>query len=546
MKSFSERNLTVIGVIGVAATAAIVLGRIAVRQAADLHRAKAPVLRLLRRVQWARLRRAGAGLGLSGRRGDQRGTGRRRVCWSNSTSTRTIRLGDRTEAAIKAKSLLGVKVLEITPRGDGQLSGPIPLDRTTPAYELPDALGDLAQTHPRARHRSAQPVADDAGARRSKTPHRISRSRSRAWPDSRKRSTTATPSCANLLANASKVTSVLAQRSDQVVSLIRNTNALLAQLRTQSAALDQISGDISALSKQLSGFVADNRAQLRPALDKLNGVLTIVDNRKERVQKSIKLLNTYAMSLGESRVVGPVLQGLCPQPVARPIRAAVRRRRVLRSGPGPERVVALAAHRPADRPAGYPPAADAVSRAPARAAQPNRTLPDAITGNPGDQPCTGTGSGSGCYPYREPLPAPPPGGPPPGPPHRRRRGWRRRDPRRPRFTSPRPARCRGRATDRRPAGGAMRSRYARIGLALGLVLTLLGGIVVVAMVAAQDRQDSRRRLLRQQQRHFRRRRCASSSGSRWARSTRSSRSPSVPKSRSGSIANTRYPPTSRR
>ena len=31
----------------------------------------------------------------------------------------------------------------------------------------------------------------------------------------------------NLLANASKVTSVLAQRSDQVLSLIRNTNALL-------------------------------------------------------------------------------------------------------------------------------------------------------------------------------------------------------------------------------------------------------------------------------------------------------------------------------
>ena len=35
-----------------------------------------------------------------------------------------IRLGDRAEAAIKAKSLLGVKVLEITPRGNGQLTGP--------------------------------------------------------------------------------------------------------------------------------------------------------------------------------------------------------------------------------------------------------------------------------------------------------------------------------------------------------------------------------------------------------------------------------------
>ena len=31
---------------------------------------------------------------------------------------------------------------------------------------------------------------------------------------------------------------------------------------------------------------------MRPALDKLNGVLTILDNRKERLQKSIKLLGT--------------------------------------------------------------------------------------------------------------------------------------------------------------------------------------------------------------------------------------------------------------
>jgi len=36
--------------------------------------------------------------------------------------------------------------------------------------------------------------------------------------------------------------------------------------------------------------------------------------------------------------------------------------------------------------------------------EPNLTLPDAITGKPGDPR----------YPYREPLPAPPPGGSEPG------------------------------------------------------------------------------------------------------------------------------------
>src|SRR5207249_66120 len=113
----------------------------------------------------------------------------------------------------------------------------------------------------------------------------------------------------NLLLNANKATGVLAQRTDQVVALIANTNALLAQLQTQSAAVDQISDSISQMARQLSGFVADNRAQIRPALDRLNGVLTIVDNRKERLQKSIKLLNSYAMSLGEAVSSGPFFNG---------------------------------------------------------------------------------------------------------------------------------------------------------------------------------------------------------------------------------------------
>ena len=98
---------------------------------------------------------------------------------------------------------------------------------------------------------------------------------------------------------------MLAERSDQIVSLVRNTNALLAELQSQSAALDQISGNISALSQQLQGFIAENRETMKPALDKLNGVLTILDNRKERLQKSLKLLNEYAMSLGESVSSGP-------------------------------------------------------------------------------------------------------------------------------------------------------------------------------------------------------------------------------------------------
>ena len=87
--------------------------------------------------------------------------------------------------------------------------------------------------------------------------------------------------------------------------LISDTNALLAQLRSQSAALDEISKNISLLSRQIAGFIAENKTTLKPALDKLNGVLGILDNRKVQIQESIKGLAAYAMQFGETVAAGP-------------------------------------------------------------------------------------------------------------------------------------------------------------------------------------------------------------------------------------------------
>ncbi|MGI9164058.1 MAG: MlaD family protein, partial [Mycobacterium sp.] len=57
------------------------------------------------------------------------------------TLDKAARLGDLTEAAIKTRSLLGTRTLEVTPRGSGSLEGAIPLERTIPPYQLTDAVG---------------------------------------------------------------------------------------------------------------------------------------------------------------------------------------------------------------------------------------------------------------------------------------------------------------------------------------------------------------------------------------------------------------------
>ncbi|MBI3213642.1 MAG: MCE family protein [Mycobacterium sp.] len=320
------------------------------------------------------------------------------------TIANNIHLGERTEAAIRTKSLLGTKVLNVTPAGSGTLSGPIPLVRTTSPYQLPDALGDLANT---VSGLNTDQLADSLSTL------------SQTFADTPPHLKTAVEGVArfaqtindhdaqmrSLLANAAKVTAVLAKRSDDVVRLVNDTNALLAELHTQSNALDQIWSNITAVARQLKGFIAENRTQLKPALDKLNGVLTIVDNRKDRLQKAVKLLNSYAMSLGESVSSGPFFKAyvanLLPGQFVQPfIDAAF-------SDLGLDPNV-LAPNQLSDPQIGQPATPPLPMPYPrtGQGGPPATNLPDAITGHPGDAR----------YPYREPLPAPAPGGPPPGPP----------------------------------------------------------------------------------------------------------------------------------
>ena len=84
-----------------------------------------------------------------------------------------IGLGERTEAAIKTKSLLGAKILEVTPRGDGHLAGPIPVERTTLALSAARRAGRSGHHDQRPEHRPAVRLAGHPGRDLRRTPRRI-------------------------------------------------------------------------------------------------------------------------------------------------------------------------------------------------------------------------------------------------------------------------------------------------------------------------------------------------------------------------------------
>jgi phospholipid/cholesterol/gamma-HCH transport system substrate-binding protein len=329
-----------------------------------------------------------------------------------------VHVGDRSEAEIKTKVLLGAKALDITTRGEAELTESIPMERTHPAYQLADALGELSSNVHELNTNQLNESLSTLAQTFSETPDNVKLavdgvariSQTLGERDSQLR---------DLLDNANKATTVLADRTQKIVDLVHNSNALLAALQSQSSALDHISANVSALAHQLSGFIDDNRAQLKPALDKLNGALTLIDNRKADVQSSIKKLNSYAMSLGESVASGPFfkayLANLLPGQFIQPFVNAA----FSDLGLDPN---TLAPSQRTDPQTGQPgtPALPVPYPRTGEGGPPNVTLPDAITGKPGDQGCGPPGlplpGPTGCYPYREPLPAPAPGGPPPGPP----------------------------------------------------------------------------------------------------------------------------------
>ncbi|QVI30715.1 MCE family protein [Mycolicibacterium neoaurum] len=329
-----------------------------------------------------------------------------------------LHLGERTEAAITTKGLLGTKELDVIPHGEAELDGAIPMDRTTSPYQLPDALGELATTISGLDTNQLSDSLSTLAQTFADTPPQL---RDAVQGVARFADTlnSRDEQLRTLLDNAAKATGVLAERTDRIVSLIQDTNAVLAQLRSQSAALDQLSGNISAVSQQLKAFIAENRAELKPTLEKLNGVLTIVDNRKERIQEAVQGLSTYAMSLGETVASGPFFKAyvvnLLPGQFVQPFVDAAF------SDLGLDPNVLLPSER-ADPQVGQPgtPALPVPYPRTGQGGPPRLHLPDAITGNPGDPGCGPPGvplpGPTGCYPYREPEPAPPPGGPPPGPP----------------------------------------------------------------------------------------------------------------------------------
>jgi phospholipid/cholesterol/gamma-HCH transport system substrate-binding protein len=117
-----------------------------------------------------------------------------------------------------------------------------------------------------------------------------------------------------LFSRANSVTNTLSQHDAQVAKLINDSNLILRTVDQQRAVIHRLLIDTTALSKQLTGLVAENRAVIGPALTQLNGTLGILKSHQQQLDQTVHLVAPFVRdftdTLGNGRWFETVIHNI--------------------------------------------------------------------------------------------------------------------------------------------------------------------------------------------------------------------------------------------
>lgn len=222
-------------------------------------------------------------------------------------------VGSQTTAHIRTGSLLGERVLTLESAGSGTLSqnDVIPTSRTSSPYSLTDAVSDLtintAGTDTGQLNQSLDTLSatiDQLAPQLGPTfdgLSRLSKSINGRNED-----------LATLLKSASEVSVVLGERSTQLNTLILNANDLLGVLDDRRGAIVDLLASTTAVSRQLTGLVADNEAQLAPTLERLNAVTEVLEKNRDNISNALPNVKKFMLSQAETLANGPFYNAYVP------------------------------------------------------------------------------------------------------------------------------------------------------------------------------------------------------------------------------------------
>ncbi|HEV7203615.1 MAG TPA: MlaD family protein [Jatrophihabitans sp.] len=203
-------------------------------------------------------------------------------------------VGNESRAAIKLRTLLGAKYVEIDSSGPTELKsgGTIPLDRTESPFDVYPAFTALTQTVDKINTANLTKAfnvlaADFAGTPSTVKPVVTGLSRLSETIASRD------TQLRTLLSRANAVTQVLADRDTDLQRLLSDGNLLLDELNQRRDAIHSLLINTQVLSVQLRGLVADNEKTIGPLLDNLNKVLALLQSNQDSLDRGLSLLGPF-------------------------------------------------------------------------------------------------------------------------------------------------------------------------------------------------------------------------------------------------------------
>ncbi|MEU5989816.1 MCE family protein [Spirillospora sp. NPDC047418] len=230
-----------------------------------------------------------------------------------------VKLGDRTEAGIKIKTILGAHYLELTPRGKGRLGRAIPIERTHTPFEVVPAISELSR---RVGAIDVQQVAksfDVLSETFKNSPEEV-----RASLQGLRRLSNTVASrddeLHELAGKAKNVSELLADRNQDFAKLVQDGDKVLQAVQARRAVIHQLLINTVTLSQQVNALIKENEKQLRPMLDNLAKVNGILLRNQDNLDRILKLFAPFARQFsdvtGTGRWFDSWIQNLLPIPAS--------------------------------------------------------------------------------------------------------------------------------------------------------------------------------------------------------------------------------------
>ncbi|HWV27573.1 MAG TPA: MCE family protein [Aeromicrobium sp.] len=315
MKPFRERNPVIIGFIGLAIIACLMVAsfradRLPIIGSGDTYHAQFEEIGGLKDTSEVRI--AGVSVGKV-----------RKIELQDNGVLVTFKLdkgtelGSQTTADIRVRTLLGAEFLALDPQGDGRMKkgDTIPLSRTDSPYDVVEAFSELSRTTSQIDTdqlaAALQTVADIA----AETPEEF---KGAIEGVSKLSQTLASRDgeINDLLVNLKKVTSTINARDDELVALFKDSDVLFKAITQRRDAIHDLLVATQSISTELRGLTTDVRADLKPALTQLDVVTDmLVDNREdldEALNRFPSFVRVFASALGTGPWFDTYLGGIPP------------------------------------------------------------------------------------------------------------------------------------------------------------------------------------------------------------------------------------------